>query len=87
MAGQMMNTIKLSRGDSSPWGFRLQGGKDWSLPLSVSKVRTLCLFYFILYLHFHFRLHNIVISYLKFRHLILYNVCFYFFFFLHFFSF
>lgn len=37
MAGQL-TTIRLSRGDSQPWGFRLQGGKDWALPLSVSKV-------------------------------------------------
>lgn len=38
MAGTML-TIKLSRtGPNQPWGFRLQGGKDFSTPLSVQKV-------------------------------------------------
>ncbi|KAG8187776.1 hypothetical protein JTE90_018775 [Oedothorax gibbosus] len=37
MSGQML-TIKLFRGDNSSWGFRLQGGKDFSSPLSVQRV-------------------------------------------------
>ncbi|KAI5731997.1 hypothetical protein M8J77_019575 [Diaphorina citri] len=31
-------TIKLSRYDSTPWGFRLQGGKDFGTPLVIQKV-------------------------------------------------
>lgn len=31
-------TVRMNRGDSSPWGFRLQGGKDWGIPLAISKV-------------------------------------------------
>lgn len=30
--------VKLSRFDGSPWGFRLQGGKDFGTPLVVQKV-------------------------------------------------
>ncbi|XP_012272683.1 PDZ and LIM domain protein Zasp isoform X8 [Orussus abietinus] len=30
--------VKLSRFDGSPWGFRLQGGKDFGTPLIVQKV-------------------------------------------------
>ncbi|XP_022241983.1 PDZ and LIM domain protein Zasp-like [Limulus polyphemus] len=37
MTSQML-TIKLLRGENTPWGFRLQGGKDFSLPLSIQKV-------------------------------------------------
>ncbi|KAI1303675.1 PDZ and LIM domain protein Zasp [Halotydeus destructor] len=33
-------TVSLVRSDGQPWGFRLQGGKDWMLPLSVSKVNA-----------------------------------------------
>lgn len=35
---QLIN-VKLSRFDGSPWGFRLQGGKDFGTPLVVQKVR------------------------------------------------
>uniref|UniRef100_A0A8D8QJF3 PDZ and LIM domain protein Zasp n=1 Tax=Cacopsylla melanoneura TaxID=428564 RepID=A0A8D8QJF3_9HEMI len=31
-------TVKLSRYDSTPWGFRLQGGKDFGTPLIIQKV-------------------------------------------------
>ncbi|XP_014239751.1 PDZ and LIM domain protein Zasp isoform X9 [Cimex lectularius] len=34
---QLVN-VRLSRGDASPWGFRLQGGKDFGQPLLVQKV-------------------------------------------------
>ncbi|XP_068081201.1 PDZ and LIM domain protein Zasp isoform X2 [Anabrus simplex] len=34
---QLIN-VKLSRFDSSPWGFRLQGGKDFGAPLLIQKV-------------------------------------------------
>ncbi|XP_015795097.1 PDZ and LIM domain protein Zasp isoform X1 [Tetranychus urticae] len=38
MSGQLI-TVRMNRGDaSSPWGFRLQGGKDWGTPLAVSKI-------------------------------------------------
>lgn len=30
--------VKLSRFDGSPWGFRLQGGKDFGTALIVQKV-------------------------------------------------
>ncbi|XP_061936192.1 PDZ and LIM domain protein Zasp-like isoform X16 [Apis cerana] len=36
---QLIN-VKLSRFDGSPWGFRLQGGKDFGTPLVVQKVNT-----------------------------------------------
>ncbi|GFQ67018.1 hypothetical protein TNCT_543631 [Trichonephila clavata] len=37
MSGQTL-TVKLFRGDNSTsWGFRLQGGKDFSSPLSVQR--------------------------------------------------
>lgn len=32
--------VKLSRFDGSPWGFRLQGGKDFGTPLIVQKVNV-----------------------------------------------
>uniref|UniRef100_A0A1B6E0B2 PDZ and LIM domain protein Zasp n=1 Tax=Clastoptera arizonana TaxID=38151 RepID=A0A1B6E0B2_9HEMI len=31
-------TVRLSRTDASPWGFRLQGGKDFGTPLLIQKV-------------------------------------------------
>ncbi|XP_013774395.1 PDZ and LIM domain protein Zasp-like isoform X7 [Limulus polyphemus] len=31
-------TIKLSRGENTPWGFRIQGGKDFSSPLVIQRV-------------------------------------------------
>ncbi|XP_039293827.1 PDZ and LIM domain protein Zasp isoform X14 [Nilaparvata lugens] len=30
--------VRLNRGDASPWGFRLQGGKDFGTPLVIQKV-------------------------------------------------
>ncbi|XP_028048614.1 PDZ and LIM domain protein Zasp isoform X4 [Monomorium pharaonis] len=33
-------SVKLSRFDGSPWGFRLQGGKDFGTPLIVQKVNS-----------------------------------------------
>ncbi|XP_043509080.1 uncharacterized protein LOC122528228 isoform X1 [Frieseomelitta varia] len=36
---QLIN-VKLSRFDGSPWGFRLQGGKDFGTPLVVQKVNN-----------------------------------------------
>ncbi|XP_048265148.1 PDZ and LIM domain protein Zasp isoform X3 [Bombus terrestris] len=36
---QLIN-VKLSRFEGSPWGFRLQGGKDFGTPLVVQKVNT-----------------------------------------------
>lgn len=36
MAGLI--TVRLSRNDSQPWGFRLQGGKDFGAPLLIQKV-------------------------------------------------
>lgn len=47
---QLIN-VKLSRFDGSPWGFRLQGGKDFGTPLVVQKVRlSLSIFFFLLLL-------------------------------------
>lgn len=34
-------TARLSRNDAQPWGFRLQGGKDFGTPLVIQKVSTL----------------------------------------------
>ena len=35
-------SAKLDRTDSStPWGFRLQGGKDFSAPLTIQRVSSL----------------------------------------------
>jgi hypothetical protein len=31
-------TVRLDRHDSQPWGFRLQGGKDFGTPLLLQKV-------------------------------------------------
>lgn len=31
-------TARLSRSDAQPWGFRLQGGKDFGTPLVIQKV-------------------------------------------------
>ncbi|CAO1439399.1 unnamed protein product [Diamesa hyperborea] len=33
-------TARLSRNDAQPWGFRLQGGKDFGTPLVIQKVNT-----------------------------------------------
>lgn len=40
---QLMS-VKLSRFDGSPWGFRLQGGKDYGTPLIVQKVSSVKVF-------------------------------------------
>jgi hypothetical protein len=31
-------TARLARSDAQPWGFRLQGGKDFGTPLVIQKV-------------------------------------------------
>uniref|UniRef100_A0A182YTJ0 Uncharacterized protein n=1 Tax=Anopheles stephensi TaxID=30069 RepID=A0A182YTJ0_ANOST len=31
-------TVRLQRGDGQAWGFRLQGGKDFSAPLVLQRV-------------------------------------------------
>lgn len=36
MAGLI--TVRLHRNDAQPWGFRLQGGKDFGTPLLIQKV-------------------------------------------------
>uniref|UniRef100_A0AAR5PKF5 PDZ and LIM domain protein Zasp n=1 Tax=Dendroctonus ponderosae TaxID=77166 RepID=A0AAR5PKF5_DENPD len=33
-----MSTVRLTKGDSPNWGFRLQGGKDFGTPLVIQKV-------------------------------------------------
>lgn len=47
MSAQTM-TVNLKRQDNSSWGFRLQGGKDFSTPLSIQKVSDIRIddFYF-----------------------------------------
>lgn len=34
-----MESYKVMLNGPAPWGFRLQGGKDFSMPLSISRVR------------------------------------------------
>lgn len=34
-----MTSYNVSLAGPSPWGFRLQGGKDFNMPLTVSRVR------------------------------------------------
>ena len=34
-----MNVYSITLAGPAPWGFRLQGGKDFSMPLTVSRVR------------------------------------------------
>lgn len=34
-----MNIYPVTLNGPAPWGFRLQGGKDFSMPLTVSRVR------------------------------------------------
>ena len=36
-------TVKMFKSDNQPWGFRLQGGTDFGLPLSIQKVRLHCI--------------------------------------------
>lgn len=31
-------SVRLQRSDGAPWGFRLQGGKDFGAPLVIQKV-------------------------------------------------
>ena len=33
-----LTSIKMSKFDNQPWGFRLQGGIDFAAPLTVQKV-------------------------------------------------
>ncbi|KAH1024718.1 hypothetical protein HUJ05_004164 [Dendroctonus ponderosae] len=33
-----MSTVRLTKGDSPNWGFRLQGGKDFGTPLVIQKM-------------------------------------------------
>lgn len=35
-----MNVYTVTLSGPAPWGFRLQGGKDFSMPLTVSRVRN-----------------------------------------------
>lgn len=35
-----MNMYTVTLSGPAPWGFRLQGGKDFSMPLTVSRVRN-----------------------------------------------
>lgn len=42
-----MMSIKMSKFDNQPWGFRLQGGIDFCAPLTVQKVSyVIPIFYF-----------------------------------------
>lgn len=33
-------TVRLMRGDATPWGFRLGGGKDLGYPICVQRVSS-----------------------------------------------
>lgn len=35
----MVLDLKLSRDENVPWGFRLAGGADYDIPLTVTKVK------------------------------------------------
>lgn len=35
-----MSTYTVTLNGPAPWGFRLQGGKDFNMPLTISRVRT-----------------------------------------------
>lgn len=41
---QAMSVYSVTLSGPAPWGFRLQGGKDFSMPLTVSRVRNCLLF-------------------------------------------
>ena len=44
-------SVKMSKFDNQPWGFRLQGGIDFAAPLTVQKVSVFSiLFTFVSYL-------------------------------------
>lgn len=47
-----MNIYSVSLSGPAPWGFRLQGGKDFSMPLTVSRVRNHLLLDSAFVLHF-----------------------------------
>lgn len=36
---EMVLELKLSRDENVPWGFRLAGGADFDIPLTVTKVK------------------------------------------------
>lgn len=36
----MVVELKLSRDENVPWGFRLAGGADYDIPLTVTKVKN-----------------------------------------------
>lgn len=36
-----MSAFTVSLAGPGPWGFRMQGGKDFNMPLTISRVRTL----------------------------------------------
>jgi len=40
---QAMNIYCVTLNGPAPWGFRLQGGKDFNMPLTVSRVSDLIL--------------------------------------------
>lgn len=41
MCGRRMSTYTVSLPGPGPWGFRLQGGKDFNMPLTISRVGNL----------------------------------------------
>ena len=44
-AGQFLTTKLMRSNNQTPWGFRLQGGKEFMAPLSVVKVNVLTFFF------------------------------------------
>lgn len=46
---QAMNVYTVTLNGPAPWGFRLQGGKDFSMPLTVSRVRSSGDAYFVIF--------------------------------------
>lgn len=36
-----MSNYTVTLSGPAPWGFRLQGGKDFNMPLTISRVRNL----------------------------------------------
>lgn len=44
-----MNVYTVTLSGPAPWGFRLQGGKDFSMPLTVSRVRSSGDAYFVIF--------------------------------------
>lgn len=37
-----MSTYTVTLSGPAPWGFRLQGGKDFNMPLTISRVSQEC---------------------------------------------